>query len=806
MVDTLNITALTTGSDAADSEVDAPDYTVYPALVAGIGQHGSAVVHGLRERLDQIDPRLLSVIGFLTLMAEGESWHLETYDQESWVTHDYPDPAAAVGPEAPGEEPADPAARARGALEVLLGEGQPLEHDIRGICRTVGIHEHLEVLREADYKTFDEEHALTVRLYFVGAMDELDVRAGFESIARCVRSIMAVRTHIRCTALLVEPDGFTAEVLPGTMPGADGFDAVYATSWVKEYGFLVANAAEMQTAHRLFLEALLLSDAESTISQCLDHVAGHRTFGAAAVRLGRDEMQEWIRVALALHALRNVYLRELEGTDEGVSAEVRNWEGEWDRSIRALSLPSLDISVREGVPSAALPAESSVRHWCAARAEELASHHDARGSRSRWANPLPGTLAALRHRVARLDRDIQEHLMQALLRGQEVGGYPVERVTAALEAWSEQAEEVEENLTERLGGAIDPTRDATVYRHLDEAIADTAFRMRDVRKHRLPATGVLVRCVILGIVLATVAARYGLPEWKLFGLVLIPPVLIGAPWVLASAWHAEWTCRRLLSRLVDQLSRSLTQWVRTRVFARLHELIRRLNAMRLSSELLQRRLTALRGLYERSLDRPLVVPAGSFLEQIRVDRPRCESIVNEFQARVASDGSVCSLPTRILYPSRRSSPPSARALSIGSLDAQLASAIDRVVGNSIRQRFNQLSLSHQGENPAEGESFAALLDEKAVWELQQRALPLHRVDRTVSGLPWNGHVPEGERREDGGTKDLAILLGTREDLQRLKVLGRRDETPSGARIMPGAVPGSVMCIRIVDGLACEVAD
>jgi len=66
--------------DDGGREYAPPGYTVFPALVLGVGDHGESVIHRLHRRLRDEDPNLLAVVRLCILLRTAAGTQLAEID------------------------------------------------------------------------------------------------------------------------------------------------------------------------------------------------------------------------------------------------------------------------------------------------------------------------------------------------------------------------------------------------------------------------------------------------------------------------------------------------------------------------------------------------------------------------------------------------------------------------------------------------------------------------------------------------------------------------------------------------------
>lgn len=322
-------------SDLAPGKTVVP-CAVFPALIIGVGAHGQHVVDSFRQRLSCLDPRLLSVIETAAILWGKGEIDLVLPDGTSFSTPHGPEPPPLSGPNDP----------VLGGLQVL--------------CDGVGVHEHLQRLKEEGYSPFGDDADLVIRTYLIGDLHEENISALLPTVQGAVRACLADRGSLQSTCVTVVPDGTP----PGPAPRLAGFERIFLTSRVKEHGFLVASSQEMVRAHSLLLEALTVSDAETVLHDMAGDAPLVGTFGAAMLRVGTDEMESWLASSLALRVVQEGYLAPSTVPDSDRAEEVR-LDTHLATLWHDLSSPRVTASDDGVGPGLSFPQDAPMMVWCA---------------------------------------------------------------------------------------------------------------------------------------------------------------------------------------------------------------------------------------------------------------------------------------------------------------------------------------------------------------------------------------------------------------------------------------------------------
>lgn len=687
--------------------LDPPACAVFPALVLGVGEHGERIVHRVTRRLRAEDQTLLAVFRLCALSTDGT---LQPVDG-SGVT------SAEIG----ADDPPD---------------GDTLLAALRAVCEGLGTHRQMQDLFERGYTTFRHDDDLTLRCYLLGDAREPRVEEMLARAMAGVRAVLGGRGHLTGTALCHhDAPNPPLEKLRSV------FDRVYFTSSVKQHGYLAEDGDELEAAHCLFVENMLLSDAERVVTHLTPPVPLAGTFGIASIRLGMREMEQWLTGRLVTRLLRDGYMAELmpeETGTEGRASEVR-LRTHWTDGIRSLSGHDLTIYLAQGKPCVSLPSDGTVLDWCSQEADArmrgqtpYALPTDLAAT-SVSALPFENTLFTIRGRMGRMDAGMRAD-MSLWLRERHLTVLPgcLPHLAGVLGQWREMVGGEMRALAPDESRRVEIETETPPW--LEERLDDIGTQMRMVRAPRW----LVALCVLVGITSLFSATLFlGFhrdPLQLLADVVLLALILVA--WRPVVERRRRRLKRRLLHNLTLELEERMSTWLRGQLYQSLAHLSEWIATMDEARQRLQSLMESMVKRYEDLGEQPRA--EQSFLEQVTVDSDLCQDLYSDVSLEsLFADRELRELPATVVVPAEH--PPSDI-----DIEQRLEAGVMRVAKPYLAA-LNNVPPALQMCGDSYTLSLETLRAQRfigAVEQLRGRALPFHRTETMSSeGLSSHGPLP-----------------------------------------------------------------
>lgn len=769
--------------------------TVFPALVIGVGGFGERVVRRLARQLRAEDPRLLEVVRAAVL-----SWDGTVVDLDIVWNGDGAAESARVNEKDP--------------LAALARDGD-LAPRLQRLCDTVGVHEQMQRLAEQGYTTFLEDADIQIRAYLIGNLSEPRVAESMAAVSDMLPDLTRRRGKLVRTSLCVAPD----ESAP-RMPGAEraGCECVYLTSPIKEHGYLVSGPEELETAHSLFLQSLLLSGAETLIAESDPPPNGINTFGIASLRLGTPEMADWLAARLALRVIEEGYLGEppeMERGAEGRTGEARLY-ARWGDAVRSLGSRQLSVRVSDDGAAVLLPDDSPLSAWCSRQVDERAAGLPAPQSGSaempdsvEAAAPLSALLTATRERALLMEEEMRadmrdwvrdDHL--AILPG------PLQRAEDVLRQWRDALEQQIQTCAPAAQSKKESEGDLAAW--LDGEIDRIGLELHSVS----PPAALTAMCA-----LAALGALGGGMSWLflsnspalfIVGIVLL--IVFGALW----RWIMEFKRHRLRARLMRELLAQLESRLEARLHAELYGVASRLVAWvsRTETEVAETRSTLqeMAARYREMGDEPRAV-GGSFLEEVVLAPERCRG----WYAQVGLEALFATPQLQAL--AGRAMFPAPDAENQNGIDSVRANELERILFDGVERgaapQFAALrSISLADLAPHRDPQVLADSRDGTGWArtielLRERALPLHRLDSQALDQGKNGASRVDHLSLDGidiaGRQRVNMLLVADRETECAAAAAVHASSPDYLKLVPFAGNRAVVYVRAVYGISSLTA-
>jgi hypothetical protein len=713
-----------------------PRYVVFPALVLGLGVHGERVARRLARRVQGEDPSLLRIVQVGSLSQDGTTVRLRiarggTGDRDQ-VEVTAPDLSTALHEE-------------DGMVPLRL----------RTLCDSVGVHEDLQRLAEHGYETFAQDEPIRVRVYLVADFNEADLVDAMQTVAEQLSESLSGCGTLTMTALYVDREGIASHPAAIASEGLHSpFHRVYSTSRIKQDGYLAANHSELETAHCLFLQSMVLSDAERVLNESVPGGGSLATFGIAGLSIGTQEMVDWLQARLARRVIREGYLApppEDETGPEGRTEEVRLRTG-WSDAMRGLSSRQATIVADDGLPQVALPEKSPLPTWCEHEIDRRLADSTSSGTptpdlseASIASPPLAQLFISLRERAAQAETALEAD-MRNRLHDEHLALLPgcLEHTSNVLNQWREALKEEANKLGPEIPQKGNP--DDTVDTWLNAELDRIVDRIRTMKPP--PWLVLILAIAALGVLGGFVGGLAFGVSWIVFGAsVVLLAALIGVTRRVMRFMRRRLR-RKLMYHLLKDLEARLGEWLRVPTHETLERLIAWLESVSSSTSNLRTVFEAMARRYDDLGEQPQAAES-CFLEHILVAPERCRAQYSDVSLdELLTANEIRSLPARLVLPLTEAAQDQA---SIGSVDPDaVEESLLRGVGVAARSHILPILLASLSDlvartagEESSGANHGGAYD-RVMERLRNRALPLHRLGKELPSRNGKHHEAHGD--------------------------------------------------------------